>query len=323
MNKTEPRTLTGLAIGDALGMPFEMKEHGDPFLTSWDGTFQPCPDSQPFCRGLKAGQWTDDTKMAVALSESLVHCKTYDPADAASMYLGWYRSNDWRGIGTATRKAMDVLDSGGMWLESGVQGAEGNGTAMRVAPLGLFLHGRIPSLVARCARLDADITHDSEEAREGAAVVALSVAHLVPGAGSKGTLHGFLSQCLEGGILRSCKTVLRSLEVEYYARQASKSGSPSVAVTIAANVLKAGGHVIETVPAALFCLMATDTFKDAVEMAVRAGGDTDTTAAVAGALAGTVYGSQGTHPYCARLERAHDMTRLDQSLFALDQRARS
>jgi len=318
MTNSEPRTLTGLAIGDALGMPFESKDHGDPLLASWDGSFQPCPASHPYCRGLRPGQWTDDTKMAMALSESLVHCKTYDPADAASMYLGWYRSNDWRGIGTATKQSMKALDSGRMWLESGVPGAEGNGTAMRIAPLGLFLRSRIPSLVARCARMDAEITHDSDEAREGSAVVALSVAHLA-GGGSKGSLHRFLSACLESGTLRSCRTVLRSLEVDYYANQAVQSGSPSVAVNIVANVLRAGGHVVETVPAALFCLLTTSSFKESVELAVRAGGDTDTTAAVAGALAGTLYGSPGTHRYTALLERAHDMTRLDQSLYSLDQ----
>ncbi len=84
---TLPRTLTGLAIGDALGMPFEMKEHTDPVLESWDGKFHPCPDSHPFCKDLKAGQWTDDTKMARALAMSLKERLTYDPADAAAEYL--------------------------------------------------------------------------------------------------------------------------------------------------------------------------------------------------------------------------------------------
>lgn len=310
---TSPRTLTGLAIGDALGMPFEMKEHTDPVLESWDGKYHPCPDSHPFCKGLKAGQWTDDTKMALALSNSLRDRRTYDPADAAAEYLAWYRSNDWRGIGTATKKAMEVLDRGGLWMESGTPGAEGNGTAMRIAPLGLFLRNRRPALIAACARFDAGITHDSIEAREGSVIVALAVSYLTKGR-PREELVDWLLDC---GSVHPCKTLARVREVGYYVKQIENS-TPSAAVAIAANVLKAGGHVVETVPAALFCFLATNTFGQAVELAVRAGGDTDTTAAVTGALAGTHYGSDGTHVYARALERAHDLTMLDQALFSLD-----
>ncbi len=208
---------------------------------------------------------------------------------------------------------MEALDRGGMWLESGTPGAEGNGTAMRVAPLGLFLRNRRPDLIADCARLDANITHDSVEAREGSAIVALAVSYIARGFDRTGLVDWLLG-C---GALNPCKTLARVKEVGYYVKQIENS-TPSAVVAIAANVLKAGGHVVETVPAALFCSLATSTFGEAVELAVRAGGDTDTTAAVAGALAGTYYGSDGTHAYCFALERAHELTELDQSLFHLD-----
>lgn len=306
-----PRTLTGLAVGDALGMPYEMREHTDPFLTAWDGSFQPCPDSHPFCKGLKPGQWTDDTMMATALSESLQKTLTYDPADAAKRYLSWYRSKDWRGIGTATKAAMKVLDRGGMWLESGTPGAEGNGTAMRIAPLGLFLRGRSRDLIARCARLDARLTHDSLEAGEGSAIVALAVAHLANGRPRDELIWSLLDDDLQ-----ECETLSRIRDVGYYLKQIENS-TPNTAVSIVANVLKTGGHVVETVPAAVFCFLATSSFKEAVELAVRAGGDTDTTAAIAGALAGTFYGSEGTHAYCGVLESSRYLTSLDQSLYNL------
>jgi ADP-ribosyl-[dinitrogen reductase] hydrolase len=208
---------------------------------------------------------------------------------------------------------MEVLDRGGMWLESGTPGAEGNGTAMRVAPLGLFLRDRRPALIAACARLDAGITHDSVEAREGSAIVALAVSYLTKDR-PREELIDWLLDC---GAVNQCKTLARVRDVGYYVSQI-ESSTPSAAVAIAATVLKAGGHVVETVPAALFCFLATKTFGEAVELAVRAGGDTDTTAAVTGALAGTYYGSEGTHVYTRALERGHDLTNLDQILWGSD-----
>lgn len=309
---TEPRTLTGLAIGDALGMPFEMKEHTDPTLVTWDGTFQPCPDSHPFCKGLKPGQWTDDTKMARALTFSILDAGTYSPAHAALHYLAWYKSKDWRGIGTSTKEAMESLKSGIMWAESGAPGAEGNGAAMRIAPLGLFLRRRPQAVIAQCARLDASITHNSHEAREGSVIVALCVAHLANG----GTKENMLEAIAESGHVSGCRTLGRLKDAAYYAGQAS----PKSAVSIAANALGVRGHVVETVPAAIYCLLATSSFRAAVELAVRSGGDCDTTAAITGAMAGTLYGTEEVEPMSQGLECAKELAIMDGDLFERGQK---
>jgi ADP-ribosylglycohydrolase len=71
----------------------------------------------------------------------------------------------------------------------------------------------------------------------------------------------------------------------------------------------------QTVPAAFLCFSSTESFKDAVEMAVRAGGDTDTVAAITGALAGTYYGKEQTEPYLAQLEEAELLQHLDHLLW--------
>lgn len=289
-------------------MPFEMREHSDPFLKSWDGSYQPCPDSHPFCKGLKPGQWTDDTKMARALSFSMLEAKTYSPAHAAVHYLAWYTSREWRGIGTATKEAIERLASGKMWMESGTPDAEGNGTAMRVAPLGLFLRNKSPGVIAECARLDANITHDSNEAREGSVVIALSVAFLANGLPKEELVAAVVGT----GCVRGSRVLGRLRDAVHYAELAK----PNTAVEILATVLGVKGHVVDTVPAAIFCLLATSTFRGAVELAVRAGGDADTTAAVTGALAGTLYGSEQVLPMTAGLERAQEMFTMDADLYA-------
>jgi ADP-ribosyl-[dinitrogen reductase] hydrolase len=291
-------------------MPFEQKEHTDPELAAWDGSFQPCPESHPFCKGLRPGQWTDDTKMALALSQSMLRARTYSPAGAAEAYVTWYRSNDWRGIGTATQAAMSELARGStMWANSGVPGAEGNGTAMRIAPLGLYMRKYGDAVVAECARLDAGITHNSLEAREGAVIVALCVSHLAAG----NPREDMIKAVSMGGHVRGCATLGRLKEVDHYVAQ-MENVELSTAVSIAAKVLKTGGHVVETVPAAIFCFLATSSFSEAVELAVRAGGDSDTTAAVAGAIAGTHYRSEGTVQYWRELEGAQLLVSMDEDL---------
>ena len=133
--------LLGLAIGDALGMPFEG-------LPSW--VVGPVLDRiQGFHesghRELGAGQWTDDTQMTLCLVRSLVRCGRLDPEDVAREYLGWFQSGDVRGIGGTTKSAMARLEAGAGWHESGTAGeyAAGNGTAMRAAPLGREVDWRV------------------------------------------------------------------------------------------------------------------------------------------------------------------------------------
>lgn len=308
---TRPRTLTGAAIGDSLGMAFEMKDRGDPALRAWDGAFQHCPDSHPFCKGLRPGQWTDDTKMAVALAGSLLEAGMYSPALAAQKYLAWYRSKDWRGIGTATKNSMIALDSGVPWIRSGVPGAEGNGTAMRIAPLGLHLHRENDSVIADFSRMDASITHDSDEAREGSAAIAVLVALLVRGLSKEDAVL----RIVMGTVIRG--SAVKNRIAHAMGTAAAMVGSdPQKKVECLADSLGTEGHVVKTVPAAVFCLLATKSFTEAVELAVRAGGDTDTTAAVTGALAGTIYGPQGTLPYCDKLEMAQGLSTMDADLFA-------
>jgi len=312
--RVTPRTLTGLAIGDSLGMPFEMKDAGHPDLVAWDGTFQACPDTHPFCKGLRPGQWTDDTKMARALALSIVGSGGYDSGDAAARYLEWFRSGDHRGIGTATKSALSRLDSElSHHFDSGEPGAEGNGTAMRIAPLGLALRHIPDEELASYARIDASITHDSDEAREGSVIVALAVAYLARGMTKDQMVNSLSTDAVRSSVVRNQSFMATGMAKGLDRAPLEKK------VGALANVIGTGGHVVKTVPAALFCFLVTDSFSEAVELAVRGGGDADTTAAVTGALAGTFYGPVGTLPYCSVLEGSAALVRTDLDLFAVSE----
>src|ERR1700722_7870979 len=131
--------LLGTAIGDALGMPFEGLKPEHPSLQAWDGkTFLPSRERPPTYYGshlsINAGQYTDDTQMTLMVAQSLLEKKGFDPDDLARCYVDWIASGRARGFGRTTQLAIQALQEGKHWSESGVPGSFGNGTAMRAAP---------------------------------------------------------------------------------------------------------------------------------------------------------------------------------------------
>lgn len=301
-------TLVGCAIGDALGNPFEMKPAISPFLTEWDGLFKA---GGTFWKG-KAGQYTDDTLMSIALSISLLRSNGFNPEDVAAEYLAWYNTGNTRGIGTTTASAMVNLKLGATWRESGLThgtdglSAGGNGTAMRIAPLGLYYRTDLHKLM-EFAMQDASITHNSLEPKMGSIAVALGVALL---ANKMSKHNSVLWDVLE--VLPDCYVKAKLQITQKWLEQGSDL------ISIAQEALAdigTSGYVPETVAAAFYCLGATNNFKDAVVMAVKAGGDTDTTAAIVGSLAGTYYGLDNIpSEYKDQVENFEILTSLDQEL---------
>ena len=144
--------LLGLAIGDALGTTLEFTPPGQ---------FEPISDmvgGGPF--GLKPGQWTDDTSMALCLAESLIECDGFDARDQAQRYVRWYREGHWSStgmcfdIGNCTRKALERFEETGDAFSGGTDEHDaGNGSIMRLAPVPLFYHPDVDSAVVRSGGL--------------------------------------------------------------------------------------------------------------------------------------------------------------------------
>lgn len=279
-------TLVGCAIGDALGNPFEMFPADKLSLVEWDGQFKA---GGTFWKG-NAGQYTDDTLMSIALSKSIIQCNGFNPEDVAQEYLAWYKTGNTRGIGTTTAGAMVNLKQGMDYKNSGLTHsydglpAGGNGTAMRVAPLGLVYRHDIIKLMDSAIK-DSAITHNSLEPSMGSVAVALAVSMLANRTVDPQSVSYEVSNILMDSMVKA--------KIEQ-AQRWLEQGTPLY--TIAQEALAeigVSGYVPETVAAAFFCLGATDNFEDAVVMAVKGGGDTDTTAAIVGAMAGTYYGLEG------------------------------
>lgn len=295
--------LTGLAIGDALGMPVEglppesiRKRYGkvDDFL--------PAPH-----RGLGPGQFTDDTQMMLIHAESIVEKGRVDPEDLARRFVRWLMEENPRGIGHTTLKAILRLKQGASWRESGEEGefAAGNGVAMRIAPVGL-LNAWTPERLKEDVEKAGIITHRNPEALKGGLAVAYAVARLASGADHKGLLEDvceFVGPCRVTDNLRKAGEFLnRKIEPEQ-----------------ALRILGTGGYVVETVASAFYCFLLTpEDFKASVITAVMGGNDADTTAAITGALSGALNGlSAIPGQWVERVEQSNYIRSLARSIYEL------
>ncbi|MBN2025456.1 MAG: ADP-ribosylglycohydrolase family protein [Actinobacteria bacterium] len=269
-------SLLGLAIGDALGMPLEgMRASAIRDRFGGVHEFMDAP-----WRLLKAGQWTDDTKMMLCHARSIARMGGFDLMDTAAEFVAWYESNDWRGLGRATYDALRRLQAGCSPAQSGMQGelAAGNGGAMRIAPVGL-IDCRDLDRLREDTRAAVAITHDNQEAIAGSQAVAYMVARAV-----RGDLDLDLIVSDTVTYIGPCKTAERL-------QLASRFLAKEMALEEALARLGTSGYVVETVASAMFCfLYSPHDFEQTVSHAVEGGLDADTTGAVAGAISGAYNG---------------------------------
>lgn len=285
-------------MADALGVPFEKKLSNYQPLIDWDGkTFL-----GSVYHNLLPGQYSDDGQLSIIVAESLIQNSGFDPGDLANRYMDWFFSGAARGFGTTTMLAMKNLDAGVHWSVSGIAGSLGNGTAMRAAPFGVYFRDKIPQLVEACA-VDSAITHASPDAEAGSIAIALAAAYAV-----NNDLDNLLEKILPHLPDSRVKSIIFSLD--------SLISTDLISPVQALQVLGTKANVQETVPAALYCFLKFDNYHQAVIAAIKAGGDTDTTAAIVGALFGAKDGIQGMDPnIIANVEDSAKLVELDNQLY--------
>jgi poly(ADP-ribose) glycohydrolase ARH3 len=315
----------GAAIGDALGMPFETLPPGAPALVDWanrrpseSAYFAPrSPVNHPF----KSGQWTDDTQMSMALAEHLLENKFYDPSKAARKYLAWYQSGDARGVGGSVRKAMDRLAAGEDWSKSGEEGSFGNGSAMRAGVIGAYHHRGTERIgaAAHWARVDAAITHRSPEAYEGSAAMAVALSHLSSGGDREALLDVVLDEVAKTRVFFALEDLKRVVETWDESKGRWDPRSKLHLWLVESNLAGRGpsSKVWESVPVAFAAFLAAPSFFEAVEVAILAGGDTDTVGSMTGAMAGAFWGLDGIpSDLVSGLERHDEIRNLELKLLA-------
>ncbi|MBQ6455167.1 MAG: ADP-ribosylglycohydrolase family protein [Eggerthellaceae bacterium] len=246
----------GAAIGDALGVPFEFKAR-DSFECSdmvGQGTY-----------GLPAGTFSDDTSMMLATCDSIRELAgRIDTDDMRERFRHWWRN----GAYTADGSCFDIGNTTAIALDEGYgcsgERDNGNGSLMRIAPL------------AYCDANDDDVR----------AVSAITHAHRVSTESCV-----FFVELLRRIINGDITDVLSMEEVVCELKPTGESFAfLDTVVTWQRGEVRSSGFVLDTLGAALWCFANTDSYADCVLAAVNLGSDTDTTACVAGALAGAFYG---------------------------------
>jgi len=270
--------LIGLAAGDALGTTIEFS-HRDtrPAVTDIVG-------GGPF--GLKAGEWTDDTSMAMCLASSLVEQGRFDPVDQMQRYLRWWREAYWSSngrsfdIGGTVAEALWRFEgTGEPFCGSADPKKAGNGSLMRLAPVPLR-YARDAAQAVRYAVESSRTTHGAREALDACRYFSGLIVGVVRGA-SKGDV-----------LAESFAPDGWHWEAEPLAPGVRRIADGSFKAKTREEV-QSTGFVLHTLEAALWAFHRTDTFEDGAILAVNLGVDADTTGAVYGQLAGAFYGYEG------------------------------
>lgn len=260
--------LLGLACGDALGAPVEFKKRG---------TFSPITEMQSGgVFNLKAGQWTDDTSMALCLATSLIERKGFDAHDQMQRYCKWrdegYFSSTGKcfDIGIATSLALSSFKkTGNPFSGNSDPSKAGNGCLMRLAPIALFFYSDL-NLTIKMAAESARTTHGALECLEASQLFG-AILHQALNGASK------LDILLQHGCKSLDSERLQEIANGDYFNQSE-------------NHIEGSGYVVASLEAALWCFYTTESFEAAVQKTVNLGDDADTTAAICGQLAGAFYG---------------------------------
>jgi ADP-ribosylglycohydrolase len=294
--------LCGLAAGDALGAPYE----GLP-----PGSFEVGEEmAGGGVHGLKPGQWTDDTAMALCLASSLLECRGFDAGDQMDRYVRWLREGYMSSSGQAVGVGRTVLSSIERYQATGdpMAGSSdplsaGNGSLMRLAPVPMYL------------------LHDGTRAKEIAARTSRTTHAATEAVDACRYLSGLIVGALRGESKDNLLSDLYSPVYHYWFFQdfalvpAIDAIARGVYKTKKASELPATGYVVDTLEAALWAFYQTATFEEGALLAVSLGNDTDTTAAVYGQLAGACYGYEAIpRSWRAKIARREMIEKIADSL---------
>ena len=259
----------GLAVGDAVGTTLEFKQRDSyPPLNGMVG-------GGPF--GLQPGQWTDDTAMALALAASLLRHPELSESDLMERFSLWQTRGDYSCIGkcfdvgfTVSKALQRYRATGEPIAGSTDPMSAGNGSLMRLAPVAVRFWNK-PELLTSIAARQSLTTHGAAEAVSACVAYAQLLSEAIAGE-ARSVVMRRRNEALSGKV----KAILGG----------SWRG-------MARDKIRSSGYVADSLEAALWSVGRTGDFRSAVLTAANLGEDADTTTAIAGQLAGAIYGISG------------------------------
>ncbi len=287
-------SLVGLAVGDALGAPYEFfpKRMIKARVTGMISGGK---------HGLPKGFWTDDTTQMLLLAMSLIEKKGFDPRDQLEKYLKWMKTGYMSStgycfdIGKTTRDALLEFEITGREYSTFVDGA-GNGCIMRLAPVPMYFR-EDPGNAIEMSGLSAKTTHGSITAVDSARYL---------GAILVGLLNGDSKETVLSENYAPLKGYWQEKPLVGQVARLAAGSFKDITEEEAANSFLA----VEALETALWAFHKTSNFMDGALLIVRNGGDADTVAAIYGQIAGAYYG-YGAIPQEWR-DDLHDIERIEQ-----------
>ncbi len=316
MHKSSVKSLLfGVAVGDALGVPVE-------FLSRVALEKSPVTDMiGPGTHDQPPGTWSDDSSLTFCLAEAL--SRGFDLHLLGRYFVKWMNENFWtaRGavfdIGIGTRQAIARLAKGVDPVSAGNTDASsnGNGSLMRISPLLFYLLDKPLAERFEITKTVSSLTHGHIRS-----VIAcfyyLEFAGQLYEKKNKFCVYRDLQSELPGFL--SSRDIPAG-EISHFDRLLKQN-----IYELPSADIESDGYVLHTLEAGIWCLLTTNSFREAVLKAVNLGEDTDTIAAVTGALAGLLYGMEGIpETWVAKIARTNDIEDLAERLGEKNMRRRS
>lgn len=297
--------LFGLCIGDALGVPFESCSRNRLNRNPVTAMVGYGVHNQP------AGTWSDDSSLTFCLADSL--CQGFNLHDIAGKFCKWLYEGYWTpygktfGVGNTTRQAIFRLTKGVNPEEAGGKGeySNGNGSLMRILPLAYYLENAEAGKKFEIIHQVSSITHAHPRSQIACGIYIQLAINLL-----KGDEPELAYQSMKATISDFYKKEPYCVEVNNFARILQADISK-----LADDEIKSSGYVIDTLEASLWCLLNNNSYAETVLSAVNLGGDTDTTGAVTGGIAGIYYGYENIpKDWVEQISRKEDILELANKL---------
>jgi ADP-ribosylglycohydrolase len=312
--------LLGAAVGDALGVPVEFQPRGSFRIDDMVGRGT---HNQP------PGTWSDDTSLTLCLAEALTGRRDFDGIlkRTAENFLRWYVNAEFTAhgevfdIGRSTLLAIQRLQRGRSPLESGCGGINenGNGSLMRIAPLAFYAVEKTEPERFDIVKKISSITHAHPISILSCIIYVEYLLKLLQGADKFTAFEAAQKQIMDALMKGALNDYYHNGITDYFMPLIFPGNKWQLCDE---GDIESGGFVVDTLKASIWCFLSTDNYRDAVLKAVNLGGDTDTTAAVTGGLAGAYYSFDGNGippEWVQKLVKHKDISDIANRMFCLTQ----
>ncbi|WP_414449272.1 ADP-ribosylglycohydrolase family protein [Burkholderia sp. 22PA0099] len=274
--------LYGLLLGDALGVPYEFHSAASlSHLSPGDIDMTPPPGFERAHHGVPPGTWSDDGAQALALLDALRRDRALDLDTFAGNLRDWFHRGAFTpdgkvfDVGLQTQRALQQLSAGVAPAQAGPDGERdnGNGSLMRCLPVVLVAASHDEAIAL--ARKQSVVTHGHVRSQLCCALYAVTAMEILDGLSAADAVRA-----AEDVLLARCAGTVEEAELK-------------IVLDGRFDAPQGSGYVVDSFWSAIHCLLSTHGFEACIKRAVQLGNDTDTTAAIAGGLAGLVHGEAG------------------------------